>query len=78
MSKPIVLHCGDDVQSEKNLELYKKMQEKFDIKRSWSMSRQNFIEALQNKTFGDFYAIYRPVYQTGGEMGQWDAELMYT
>ena len=41
------------------------------------MSRQEFIEALKTKKFGDFYAIYRPFYQTGGEMGRWDAELMY-
>jgi hypothetical protein len=75
MSKPIVLHCGNDVKW--NHGLYKKLSEVFEIKRSYSMSRQEFIEALKTKKFGDFYAIYRPFYDTGGEMGRWDAELMY-
>ena len=74
MSKPIVLHCGDDVKW--NHDLYRKFQDVFEIKRSHSMPRQEFIQALKNKTFGDFYAIYRPFYNTGGEMCPWDAELM--
>ena len=74
MSKPIVLHCGDDVKW--NHDLYKKLQDTFEIKRSYSVPRAEFKEALENKRFGDFYAIYRPFYQTGGEMVPWDAELM--
>lgn len=74
MTKPILLHCGNDVRW--NQELYKKLQDTFEIKRSYSMTRPEFIEALRTKKFGDFYAIYRPFYQTGGEMGRWDAELM--
>ena len=74
MTKPILLHCGQDVRW--NRELYGKLEETFEIKRSYSMLRQEFKDALQNKDFGDFYAIYRPFYQTGGEMGLWDTELM--
>jgi len=74
MSKPILLHCGEDVKW--NHKLYKKLPDTFGIKRSYSMTRPEFIEALKTKKFGDFYAIYRPFYQTGGEMGRWDAELM--
>lgn len=74
MAKPILLHCGGDIVW--NPELYKKLEERFEIRRSYSMSRDNFIEALKDKTFGDFVAIYRPIWKTGGEMGQWDAELM--
>ena len=75
MSKPILLHCGNDVRW--NHDLYKKLQDTFEIKRSHSMTRPEFISALKTKKFGDFSAIYRPFYQTGGEMGRWDAELMY-
>ena len=75
MTKPIVLHCGDDVKWDH--ELYQKLRDKFEIRRSHSMPRDAFIEALENKKFGDFYAIYRPSYQTGGEMNPWDAELMF-
>lgn len=40
------------------------------------MPRAEFIQALKNKTFGDFFAIYRPFWNTGGEMGNWDEELI--
>ena len=75
MSKPVLLHCGDDVRW--NHELYAQLQDKFEIKRSYSMNRQDFKQALQDNKFGDIYAIFRPFYSTGGEMGRWDAELMY-
>jgi hypothetical protein len=74
MGKPIVLHCGEDVRW--NHELHQKFQDTFEIQRSYSMSRDEFKQALRDKKFGDFYAIYRPQYETGGEMGRWDAELM--
>lgn len=73
-SKPGLLHCGDDVRW--NHELYAQLQNKFDIKRSYSMGREEFKTALESKQFGDFYAIFRPFYSTGGEMGRWDQELM--
>jgi len=73
-SKPILLHCGDDIKW--NHELYQKLESKFKIVRSYSMSRQEFIQALKDRTFGDFEAIYRPFWFTGGEMSPWNQELM--
>jgi len=40
------------------------------------MSRPEFKQALQTKKFGDFVAMYRPFWNTGGEMGNWDDELI--
>lgn len=74
MGKPILLHCGDDIKW--NHELYAKLSSTFDIKRSYSMNREEFKQALKDKTFGDFSAIYRPFWNTGGEMSPWNSELM--
>ncbi|KAJ8128440.1 hypothetical protein O1611_g5193 [Lasiodiplodia mahajangana] len=40
------------------------------------MARDDFKAALQSKAFGDFVAMYRPFWNTGGEMGNWDEELI--
>ena len=53
-SKPIVLHCGEDIKW--NHDLYQKLRHKFEIKRSCSMPRDDFISALKSKNFGDFHA----------------------
>jgi hypothetical protein len=74
MEKPIVLHLGDDIKW--NFELYNTMKATFDIRRSFRMNRDEFKKALAEKQFGDFVAIYRPHWSSGGEMGNWDAELM--
>ncbi|RBR09641.1 uncharacterized protein FIESC28_09753 [Fusarium coffeatum] len=74
MTKPIVLQLGDDIKW--NHDLYKTFTSSFEIKRSHSMSRPEFIQALKSKSFGDFFAIYRPFWNTGGEMGNWDEELV--
>ncbi|ORY61387.1 D-isomer specific 2-hydroxyacid dehydrogenase [Pseudomassariella vexata] len=74
MARPIVLHLGDDIRW--NHDLYKEFESNFEVRRSYSMSRAEFIQALKNKTFGDFYAMYRPFWNTGGEMGNWDNELI--
>ena len=74
MGKPILLHCGDDIKW--NHELYAKLSNAFDIKRSHSMGREEFKQALKDKKFGDFAAIYRPFWNTGGEMSPWNQELM--
>lgn len=50
--------------------------DKFTIVRSHSMKREEFIHALKEQKFGDFVAIYRPFWNTGGEMGKWDEEIM--
>jgi lactate dehydrogenase-like 2-hydroxyacid dehydrogenase len=74
MGKPVVLQLGDDIRW--NHELHAKFQEHFEIRRSYSMSRSEFIQALKDKKFGDFFAIYRPFWNTGGEMGNWNDELI--
>lgn len=74
MSRPVVLHLGDDVRW--NHKLYMRLEENFVIERSYSMYRSEFKTALETRRFGDFYAIYRPFWSTGGEMGVWDEEIM--
>ncbi|KAI1343527.1 D-isomer specific 2-hydroxyacid dehydrogenase [Xylariaceae sp. FL0016] len=74
MGKPIVLHLGDDIRW--NHDMYKSFSDGFEIKRSYSMKRDEFKQALQSKKFGDFVAMYRPFWNTGGEMGNWDKELI--
>lgn len=74
MSRPIVLQLGDDIRW--NHDQYKAFTSKFEIKRSYSMPREEFKQALKSKKFGDFFAIYRPFWNTGGEMGNWDDELI--
>lgn len=74
MAKPNLLHCGDDIMW--NHGLYQKLKDNFNIVRSHSMTRAEFKEALQEKKFGDFVAIYRPFWKSGGEMGRWDDELV--
>jgi hypothetical protein len=74
-SKPTILHLGDDIRW--NHELYAELQKKFNIVRTESMGRDEFKKALQEKKWGDFVGMYRPFWNTGGEMGNWDKELMY-
>ncbi|KAJ5894469.1 D-isomer specific 2-hydroxyacid dehydrogenase NAD-binding [Penicillium taxi] len=74
MTKPIVLHLGDDIRW--NHELYSKLNDQFEIQRAYSMSRPEFVRALKERKFGDFFAIYRPFWNTGGEMGNWNEELI--
>lgn len=73
--KPTILHLGDDIRW--NHDLYTKLFWHFNIIRTHSLNRESFQSALQEKTWGDFVAMYRPFWNTGGEMGNWDAELMY-
>ena len=75
MPKPIVLHLGDDIKW--NHALYQQLRERFHIVRSYSMPREEFKRALESERFGQFVAMYRPFWNTGGEMGNWDDELMY-
>ncbi|GAB7355292.1 hypothetical protein MBLNU459_g5830t1 [Dothideomycetes sp. NU459] len=74
MSKPLVLHCGDAIKW--NHDLYAEFEKNFTVKRIGSVSRADFITALKNKTYGDFDAIYRPFWNTGGEMSPWNDELI--
>ncbi|KAL1798935.1 hypothetical protein ACET3X_002972 [Alternaria dauci] len=73
-SKPTILHLGDDIRW--NHELYAKLNDTFNIIRTHSMGREDFKKALKEKTWGDFVGMYRPFWNTGGEMGNWDKELI--
>jgi hypothetical protein len=72
--KPTILHLGDDIRW--NHDLYAELVKKFRIERSYSMGREEFKDALRSRKWGDFVAMYRPFWNTGGEMGNWDRELM--
>ena len=71
-----VLHIGDDIVY--NPELYKTFSAKFKIIQPSLEERQreNFIAALKERRWGDFHAVFRPFWNSGGEMGKWDEELV--
>lgn len=75
-TKPIVLHLGDPVQY--NTELYEELESRFTIIRPSleERRREAFLEALRENKWGDFSAVSRPWWATGGEMGRWDHELI--
>lgn len=75
-SKPRVLHIGDPVKY--NPETFLRFSIQCEIVRPSAEERQRpeFIKALKDKRWGDFDAIFRPFWSTGGEMGKWDAELI--
>lgn len=73
-SKPTILHLGDDIRW--NHELYAKLNDTFNIVRTHSMGREEFMKALKEKRWGDFVGMYRPFWNTGGEMGNWNKELI--
>jgi hypothetical protein len=74
--KPKVLHVGDPIKF--NHKLYDELSSQFDIIRPLleDLQRQPFMNALKNGDYGNFDAILRPFWNTGGEMGQWDKELI--
>lgn len=76
VSKPIILHIGDPIKY--NFEEYQRFSTQFNVIRPTVQDRQRpaFISALKEKRWGDFSAIYRPFWNTGGEMGNWDDELI--
>ncbi|KAK8038338.1 hypothetical protein PG994_015105 [Apiospora phragmitis] len=75
MSKPIVLHIGEPIKY--NHEFYtNEFCERFHVVLNDCPDRNTFMQALKDRKYGDFSAIYRPHFQTGGEMGQWDEELI--
>ncbi|KAJ8109385.1 hypothetical protein OPT61_g7496 [Boeremia exigua] len=73
-SKPTILHLGDDIRW--NHDLYTKLSTRFNVIRTHSTGREDFKRALQDRTWGDFVGMYRPFWNTGGEMGSWDSELI--
>ncbi|POR35132.1 Uncharacterized protein TPAR_04680, partial [Tolypocladium paradoxum] len=75
-TKPRVLHLGDPIRF--NPETYRVLSSQYEIVRPSTEERQRpqFIEALRERRWGDFDAMFRPFWGTGGEMGNWDAELV--
>ncbi|KAI0896013.1 hypothetical protein F4806DRAFT_49075 [Annulohypoxylon nitens] len=75
-TKPVVLHIGDPIQY--NPETYTEFTTQFDVVRPSAEERQRpaFMQALKEKRWGEFSAIFRPFWGTGGEMGHWDKELV--
>ncbi|KAK1538806.1 D-isomer specific 2-hydroxyacid dehydrogenase [Colletotrichum costaricense] len=71
-----VLHIGDPIKY--NPETYAAFSAQCDIIRPSTPERQRpaFAAALRDGKWGDFSAIFRPFWGTGGEMGTWDAELI--
>lgn len=74
--KPIILHIGDPVKW--NTELHEKLSEDYTFVRPSTEERQrdNFLQGMRDKRWGDFSAIFRPFWNTGGEMGRWDKEMV--
>lgn len=75
-SKLIVLHIGDPVKW--NTEFYDQFSKDFTVIRPSLEERQRdeFMKALKEKRWGDFSAIFRPFWNTGGEMGRWNKEMI--
>lgn len=75
-TKPTILHLGEPIAYNENL--HARLKSKFFIIRPSlaSLTRTEFIKHLKDKTWGDFSAIMRPFWNTGGEMGRWDRELI--
>ncbi|RAH61614.1 hypothetical protein BO85DRAFT_516234 [Aspergillus piperis CBS 112811] len=76
MSKPRVLHIGDPIKY--NHDIYARFASQFEIIRpsTEERARDAFKQALKERRWGDFDAIFRPFWNTGGEMGRWDEELI--
>lgn len=74
--RPIVLHLGDPTRY--NPQTYAAFSSAFTVVRPSAAERQRpeFAQALRERRWGDFAAIFRPFWSTGGEMGRWDAELI--
>ncbi|KAL5049332.1 hypothetical protein BDW71DRAFT_195350 [Aspergillus fruticulosus] len=75
MAKPVVLHLGEPIKY--NQDFYNNdFLARFNVVQNDALDRPSFIKALKEKRYGDFAAIFRPHFQSGGEMGQWDDDLI--
>ena len=74
--KPIVLHLGEPITH--NKDFYSRLQSQFDFINPpvSDLKRSAFISNLRDRKWGDFSAIMRPFWNTGGEMGKWDGEII--
>ncbi|KAJ5103011.1 hypothetical protein N7532_003540 [Penicillium argentinense] len=74
-SKPTILHIGDPIKY--NHDFYNnEFCARFNVIRATETNRAEFIEAMRSNKYGNFSGIFRPHFQTGGFMGQWDSELI--
>lgn len=75
-TKPIILHVGDPIKH--NPELYEQLSQQFTVIRPSTEERQRdaFLQALRDRKWGEFSAVMRPFWNTGGEMGRWDKEMI--
>lgn len=75
-SKPRILHLGDPIRFSKAT--HDLLTLNYDIIRPPTPERQRraFTQALHNQKWGDFEAIFRPSCHSGGEMDDWDDELI--
>ena len=76
VTKPTVLHLGGPIRY--NHLLYSQLSAKYTIINPppASLQRSVFKQHLRDRTWGDFSAIMRPFWNTGGEMERWDRELI--
>lgn len=74
--RPRVLHIGDPIRY--NPDTYISFCGQCELVRPSAPERERseFIRALKERRWGDFHAIFRPFWGTGGEMGKWDEELI--
>ncbi|RDW74409.1 D-mandelate dehydrogenase-like dehydrogenase [Aspergillus mulundensis] len=75
-TKPTILHLGDPIKY--NPDLYTTFSTHFTVLRppTPERTRESFKTALRENRYGSFTAILRPFWNTGGEMGKWDKELI--
>ncbi|KAL4903886.1 hypothetical protein BDW74DRAFT_185947 [Aspergillus multicolor] len=75
-TKPTMLHLGDPIKY--NPDLYQTFSNTFTILRPLASerTREEFKTALRENRYGPFAGILRPFWNTGGEMGNWDKELI--
>ncbi|KAL8798968.1 MAG: hypothetical protein Q9182_006246 [Xanthomendoza sp. 2 TL-2023] len=75
-NRPRILFLGDNIHF--NPDIYKRLTTQFDIihPSSADLQRPAFLQHLRAGSWGDFQAIMRPSWHTGGEMGKWDRELI--
>lgn len=76
ISKPIILHLGDPILYSQHTYHRLESQFKFINPPASDLQRLAFIDHLRKRTWGDFSAIMRPFWNTGGEMGRWDKEII--
>ncbi|KAL8733057.1 MAG: hypothetical protein Q9181_003728 [Wetmoreana brouardii] len=75
-SRPRILFLGDGISHRPDI--YERLSSQFDIIQMPPAHRLRpaFLQHLRDGTWGDFEAIMRPSWHSGGEMGKWDKELI--